>query len=186
MFQERGGIPFLNKKIWAATWQNQQNECAPSENSDQPGNPPSLTRVFAVHIKNPWVLSDPLSAQQRLWSDWVDAQDDRSLRWAHTHFVGFVMSWLIYTLDDRKWAQNFVVWKEKFVVTSFFKQWTHIYNVIVNGNLCSIYIANNLEPVYRNRTCKEKIWRCFPLNKLCEPSETHTQKKKKYAASKRM
>ena len=23
--------------IWAATWQNQQNECAPSEDSDQPG-----------------------------------------------------------------------------------------------------------------------------------------------------
>ena len=34
--------------IWAATWQNQQNECAPSEDSDQPGNPPSLVRIFAV------------------------------------------------------------------------------------------------------------------------------------------
>ena len=26
----------------------QQNECAPSEDSDQPGHPPSLIRVFAV------------------------------------------------------------------------------------------------------------------------------------------
>ena len=34
--------------IWAATWQNQQNECAPNEDSDQPGHPPSLIRVFAV------------------------------------------------------------------------------------------------------------------------------------------
>ena len=34
--------------VWAATWQNQQNECAPSEDSDQPGHPPSLIRVFAV------------------------------------------------------------------------------------------------------------------------------------------
>ena len=42
---------------WATTWQNQQNECAPSEDSDQP-----------------------------------DAQDDLSLHWAHSHFVGFVMS----------------------------------------------------------------------------------------------
>ena len=25
-----------------------------------------------------------------------DAQADLSLRWAHTHFVGFVMSWLKY------------------------------------------------------------------------------------------
>ena len=30
------------------TWQNQQNECAPSEDTDQPGHPPSLIRVFAV------------------------------------------------------------------------------------------------------------------------------------------
>ena len=28
--------------------QNQQNDCAPSEDSDQPGHPPSLIRVFAV------------------------------------------------------------------------------------------------------------------------------------------
>ena len=34
--------------IWAATWQNQQNECAPSEDSDQPLHPSSLIRVFAV------------------------------------------------------------------------------------------------------------------------------------------
>ena len=34
--------------IWAASRQNQQNDCAPSENSDQPGHPPSLIRVLAV------------------------------------------------------------------------------------------------------------------------------------------
>ena len=33
---------------WAATWQNQQSECAPREDSDQPGHPPNLIRVFAV------------------------------------------------------------------------------------------------------------------------------------------
>ena len=59
--------------IWAATWQNQQNECAPSEDSDQPGHPPRLIRVFAVRMKKPWVLSYPLSAQWRVWSDWADA-----------------------------------------------------------------------------------------------------------------
>ena len=32
----------LNMYTWAATWQNQQSECAPSEDSDQPGYPPSL------------------------------------------------------------------------------------------------------------------------------------------------
>ena len=34
--------------IWAASWQNQQCSYAPSEDSDQPGHPPSLIRVFAV------------------------------------------------------------------------------------------------------------------------------------------
>ena len=34
--------------IWATTWQNQQNECAPSEDSDQPGHPPSLISLRCV------------------------------------------------------------------------------------------------------------------------------------------
>ena len=33
---------------------------APSEDSDQPGHPPSLIRVFAVRMKKHWVLSYPL------------------------------------------------------------------------------------------------------------------------------
>ena len=52
----------------------------PSEDSDQPGHPPNLIRVFAVRMKKFWVLSYPM-----------DAQADLSLRWAHSHFVGFVM-----------------------------------------------------------------------------------------------
>ena len=80
----------------AATWQNQQTECVPSEDSDEPGHPPSLIRVFAIRMRKPWVISCPLNAQRRLWSDWADAQADLSLHWAHTHFVGFVMSRLTY------------------------------------------------------------------------------------------
>ena len=82
--------------IWAMTWKNQQNECAPSEDSDQPGHPSD--QIFAVHMKKAWVLSYPLSAQRRHWSDWVNAQADLSLRLAHTHFVGFVMLRLIQRL----------------------------------------------------------------------------------------
>ena len=62
--------------------------CVPSEDSDQP----SLIRVFAVCMKRACVLGYPLSTQRRLWSDWADAQADLSLRWAYSHFVGFVMS----------------------------------------------------------------------------------------------
>ena len=36
------------KQIWAASWQKQQNGCAPSKDSDQTGHLPSLFRVFAV------------------------------------------------------------------------------------------------------------------------------------------
>ena len=81
--------------ILADSWQNQQSDCAPSEDSDQPWHPPSLIRVFAVRMRKAWVFSYPLSAQRRLWSDWADAQADLSLRWAHSHFVGFVMRRLI-------------------------------------------------------------------------------------------
>ena len=86
------------KSTWAATWQNQQNHFAPSEDSNQPGHPPSLIRVFAVRMKKPWALSYLLSAQRRLWLDRADAQADLSLRWAHSHFVGCVVSWLILIL----------------------------------------------------------------------------------------
>ena len=36
-------------QIWAATWQNQQNECAPSEDSDQPGHLPSPISLCCPH-----------------------------------------------------------------------------------------------------------------------------------------
>ena len=48
--------------------QNQQSDCVPREDSDQPGH-------------------------QSLC--WADAQADLSLRWAHSHFVGLVMSRLM-------------------------------------------------------------------------------------------
>ena len=48
----------------AATWQNQQSDCAPREDSDQPGHPPSLIRVFAVRMRRAWVFSYPLSASK--------------------------------------------------------------------------------------------------------------------------
>ena len=44
---------FVLAKIWRKTYEprhdkNQQNECAPSEDSDQPGRPPSPTGVFVL------------------------------------------------------------------------------------------------------------------------------------------
>ena len=51
--------------------------------------PPSLIRVFAVHMKKHWALNYLFSAQWRLWSDWADAQADLSLHWAHMSFCWF-------------------------------------------------------------------------------------------------
>ena len=86
-----GGI----QNDWAMTWQNQQCGCAPSEDSDQPGHPPSLISLHCPHEESS-SLCYPLSTQQRLWSDWADAQADLCLHWVHSHFVGFVMSQLSF------------------------------------------------------------------------------------------
>ena len=48
----------------ATTWHNQQNDCPASEDSDQPGHPPSLIRDFTVCMKKPWALSYPVRAQR--------------------------------------------------------------------------------------------------------------------------
>ena len=69
-------------------------------NSDQPGRLPSLIKVFEICMKKSWVLSYPLSAQQRLGTDWVDTKADLSLRWAHMPFVGYFVRWLIWYFDN--------------------------------------------------------------------------------------
>ena len=56
--------------------------CVPSEDSDQPGHPPSLIRVFTVHSMGSWGPKVSSCGQRRLWSDWADAQADLSLCWA--------------------------------------------------------------------------------------------------------
>ena len=74
---------------------------------------PSLIRAFAVHMKKAWVLSYPMSAQRRLWSNWVDAQADVSLRWAHMPFCWFcheaaqlINFWTLITICE-KTCSNF-------------------------------------------------------------------------------
>ena len=52
---------------WAVSWQNQQNECAPSEDSDQPGHLPRLNWVFGIcpgwsesSLCTQWVAKEPV------------------------------------------------------------------------------------------------------------------------------
>ena len=74
--------------------QTKKMKCAPSEDSDQPGRPPSLIRVFAVRLKNAWVISYPLSASED--SDQTGRMP--RLIWVFAgrtcHFVGFLVHWL--------------------------------------------------------------------------------------------
>ena len=103
------------KKMWASTWQNQQSECAPSEDSDHPGHPPSLLRVFAVRVKKTWVLSYPLSAQRRLirlggcpgWSE--SSLDAYSFCW-FCHVAAHVYCSMVLMYE---WIRIFEFWHEK-------------------------------------------------------------------------
>ena len=59
-------------------------------------------------MKKAWDLSYPLSAQQILTSDRVDAQADLRLLWAHRHFAVFVISRLmLYDRHMFNWALHF-------------------------------------------------------------------------------
>ena len=72
--------------------------------------------AFTVRMKKASVLSYPLRASED-WSDWANALADLSLRWAHTHFVGFVMSRLIL------WC--FTEW----AILGFLEVWTCIQGI---------------------------------------------------------
>ena len=62
--------------------------CAPSEDSDQPAYMHNLIRAFAVCLKNIGSLATH-KAHSGDRSNWVDAQADLSLRWAHRSFCWF-------------------------------------------------------------------------------------------------
>ena len=102
---------------------SKKTTCAPSEDSDQPGHPPNLISVFVVRMKEAWVLRYPLSAQRRLRPDWADAQADLSLRWAHRHFVGFVMRRLVsvnfpFVVLDRMLKYLIITFRFYFILDS--------------------------------------------------------------------
>ena len=94
--------------------------CVSSEDSDQPRHPPSLIIVFAVRTKLVWAFDYLLSVQRTLWSDWVDAQADLSLRWAHRSVCWFCHEaaqitrteiWMeIKCRNDASCAASFCMW----------------------------------------------------------------------------
>ena len=66
---------------------------APCEDSDQPGHQSVQCLHCAIYGS---VRTQPSpGGQRRLWSDWADAKDDLSLRWAHRSFCFFCRAWKI-------------------------------------------------------------------------------------------
>ena len=93
---------------WAASWQNQQCGCAPSEDSDQPGHPPSLIGVFTVRMRKAWVLSYPLSAQRRL------IRLGRCPGWSESSLGAHPLCWFCHEaakMSILKKAFSFMKWK---------------------------------------------------------------------------
>ena len=61
-----------------------QIECATSEDSDQPGHPPSQIRVFVVRSMGSYLGPRFLHAESEDWSDWANAKADLSSLGAHS------------------------------------------------------------------------------------------------------
>ena len=123
--------------IWAASWRNQQNGmCAQRR----------LIRVFAVRMKKALVLSYPLSAQQRLWSDWAEPR----LIWvfAGRTVILLVLSWSGSFLKQLSVCCSFVtpksvLWrieclpqniKTPLPLNSFVPVFKSLYSCIIDGN----------------------------------------------------
>ena len=126
--------------------------CAPSEDSDQPGHPPSLIRVSAVRLKQTWALNYTFSAQRRLWSDWVDAQadlrlwsdraDDQadlSLRWAQKSFCWFChLSWggsKCFFLESTYAAHIHFITFFTFCIEPNMKSFSHANNIVLRRDI---------------------------------------------------
>ena len=83
----------------ASARQNQQNRCAPSEDSDQTVHPPNQIRFFVVRSIGSQGPNFSSCGQRRLLSDWADAQADLSLRWAHMPLCRFCHALAHYYLS---------------------------------------------------------------------------------------
>ena len=71
--------------------------CAPSEDSDQPGHPPSLIRVFAVRMKKAWVLA----------THWAHSEDPDQT--GQMPRLIWVFAWRTVILLVLSWGGSYVV-----------------------------------------------------------------------------
>ena len=77
--------------------QHNKTTCAPSEDSDQPGHPPSLNRVFTVHIKKHysqheifWHLSDRLKFPAGQYENLLDRKKSSASVYHNILFINWI------------------------------------------------------------------------------------------------
>ena len=129
--------------------------CATSEDSDQPGGPPSLIRVFAVRKKKAWVLSYPLSASED--SDQTGQMPRLIWVFAGHTVILLVLSWAAQMSAHEKFTsacecavQSVVVWHSKDGLglkrlLMDFKDWSHRTGLSLCRTLqffCKVYCAS--------------------------------------------
>ena len=120
--------------------------CAPSEDSDQPGHPPSLIRGFTVRMNKAWVFSYPLSTQRRLIRLGRCPGSSVFAEHATGHFVGFVMHWLIslrYVLYGLPMAKTFYRRTAKTVI-----RLGRMPRLNAQADLCLCWPHKSFEPVH--------------------------------------
>ena len=88
--------------LWAAARQNQQNGVTQISLGNRPVWSGSLLCAQRVAKDQSF-----LHADSEDWWDWVDAQADLTLCWAHSHFVGFVMRRLLCYSDRQVWTNSY-------------------------------------------------------------------------------
>ena len=82
------GFVMLWFNYWSGVWQNQQDdECTKQRLKSARAS----TQSDHSSLCSQWVAKDPmlLHADSEDWSDWVDAQANLCLWWAHRSFCGF-------------------------------------------------------------------------------------------------
>ena len=108
--------------------------------------------------KKALVLSYPFSGQQRLWSDWADAQADLSLRWAQSHFVGFVMRRLkCLGLQNNDSAKN-SGWSLKQKVKKIDLYLVKKMNILVNTNVLVVSFSEVISCLTCHRHNSQQDW----------------------------
>jgi hypothetical protein len=81
---------------WATSWQNQHNGFGPSMDPDQPAQ---FDQDPCCSLTNQITRLETDSEKHGSWSDCADVQAGLDQCWSQTHYVGFVVTWLICLIN---------------------------------------------------------------------------------------